>query len=123
MLNLNHVQSKYEPHLFFKRFKDNSISTHYALHVDEFLLFSNNDVERQKLREDLAATFTINNLALAKYCLGLELEQSDNTVKIPQDFILTCLDQYQMSDAKAVSVLYCPDLTAGAPWRVTNERA
>lgn len=99
---LGYKKSKYDSCMFTK-IKSNSFNV-VALHVDDFLVFSNNDVEKSKLKKHLMSKFSVKDLGEAKFFLGLNIEKNDGKVKVSQKtFILDLLKRFNMLDANPVS--------------------
>jgi len=101
---LGYKRSKYDPCMFTKvKNGPNSFSA-VALHVDDFLIFSNSKSEKSMLKDYLMSKFSVKDLGEAKYCLGLNVEKSVDGVKINQKtFILDLLKKFKMMNANPVS--------------------
>lgn len=70
------------------------------MHVDDFLVFSNSDREKNNLKAALQSEFDIKDLGVANHCLGLDIEQ-DEGIRINQKtFIKDLLAKFNMVDAK-----------------------
>lgn len=99
---LGYQKSKYDSCIFTKM-QSNSFNV-VALHVDDFLIFSNNNVEKFALKKHLMSKFSVKDLGEAKCCVGLNIERSNGKVKINQkSFIKELLKKYNMMECKPVS--------------------
>lgn len=101
LISLGYVKSKYESCVYIRKMHETIIII--ALYVDDFLIFSNNDTEKRKLKKALAQNFKIKDLGQVKNCLGLnfEINESINELKINQKhYILKLLEKFGMLEAK-----------------------
>src|SRR5436190_19055105 len=99
---LGYCKSKHDPCIFTKM--SNKSFNAVALHVDDFLLFSNDVNEKAALKKHLKSRFSIKDLGEAKCCLGLNIERSQGQIKINQQpFVTELLKKFNMQDSKPVS--------------------
>ncbi|CAB0042347.1 unnamed protein product [Trichogramma brassicae] len=78
--------------------------TFMLLYVDDILLVSRNIARVAEIKKGLAASFDLKDMGLAKYCLGIEIEQSNSSVSLCQSgFIKEILARFDMLDCKPVS--------------------
>lgn len=99
--NLGYKKSDLEPCLFIKR--QQSKITIIALYVDDFFIFSNDEIETNILRKELAIKFKIKDLGRAKQCLGLNINISKDKKRITIDqehYINQLLKDFEMVDCK-----------------------
>uniref|UniRef100_A0ABD2WDB3 Reverse transcriptase Ty1/copia-type domain-containing protein n=1 Tax=Trichogramma kaykai TaxID=54128 RepID=A0ABD2WDB3_9HYME len=54
--------------------------TFVLLYVDDILFVSRNAAQVTEIKEGLAESFELKDMGLAKYCLGLEIDQSDQSI-------------------------------------------
>lgn len=76
-----------------------------ALYVDDFLIFSNDPTERNKLKKKLSNKFKIKDLGEVNYCLGLNVKRnrSNHMIEISQKtYILDLLKKFDMTEAKGI---------------------
>ncbi|GKB04502.1 retrovirus-related pol polyprotein from transposon TNT 1-94 [Tanacetum coccineum] len=87
---LGHVQSKHDYTLFVKA--QGEIFTAVLVYVDDMLLTGNSQSEILSLKNSLDKKFTIKDLGLAKYFLGIELCKTDTGMHLNQSkYILDLL--------------------------------
>ncbi|KAL7296878.1 hypothetical protein TKK_0010268 [Trichogramma kaykai] len=74
------------------------------LYVDDILLVSRNLARVAEIKKGLTASFDLKDMGLAKYCLGIEIEQNKNSISLCQSgFINGILARFNMFDCKSVS--------------------
>lgn len=95
---LGYKKSKHESCVYYKIEKGKYVII--ALHVDDFLVFSNSDREKNNLKAALQSEFDIKDLGVANHCLGLDIEQDEGTRINQKTFIKDLLAKFNMVDAK-----------------------
>lgn len=101
---LGYKISLYEPCVFYKKISNSIVII--ALYVDDFIIFSNNNEEKNLLIKVLSENFKIKDLGEIKKCLGLNITRDNikHEIRINQkDYILKLLDKFSMAEAKTVS--------------------
>lgn len=102
LLDLDFKRSSHEPCVFIKKFVSEIIIL--ALYVDDLLIFPNSKKLKDKLKEKLISKIDMQDLGLAKHVLGMEIEQSKNTIEISQSrYIENVLQKFGMSDCNPIS--------------------
>lgn len=104
LLELNFVQSKIEPCIFFKNFADSLIII--ALYVDDFFVFYSNHQEAKTLKIELKKHFHIKDLGPISNILGIKVarNRSRGELKISQEqYIKKVLDRFEMSNCGTVN--------------------
>lgn len=104
LLNLGYKKSDYESCVFFKNCSNHI--TVIAIYVDDFLIFTNDTHEKEKLKSELSKIFRIKDLGEIKRCLGLNIERDElsSTIRLNQKhYILNILSKFNMLEAKSIS--------------------
>lgn len=108
---LDFKNSQYEPCLFTKI--TGKIKVIVALYVDDFLIFSNNDFETNKLKSVLGSEFKLKDLGPVRQYLGMRinLDKNKNVITVDQQqYIEQLVSKFQMSDCKTQSTPIEPKL-------------
>jgi hypothetical protein len=72
-------------------------------YVDDILIISGNQERERQIKDFLSKTFRIKDFGLAKYCLGIQIEQNENEICLSQaEYIREILKRYRMEDCKPV---------------------
>lgn len=75
-----------------------------AVYVDDLLIASSDVGSIDIIKKKLANEFDISDKGPAKYILGIEIERSDNVIRLSQRYaIKKLLESQQMEDCKSVS--------------------
>ena len=82
LVHLGYVQSKHDYSLFVKT-KGEEFTT-IIMYVDDMLITGNSSSEIQSVKTSLDEQFTIKDLGLAKYFLGIELCKTDDGMHLNQ---------------------------------------
>ncbi|GKC62254.1 retrovirus-related pol polyprotein from transposon TNT 1-94 [Tanacetum coccineum] len=102
LLSLGYVQSKHDYSLFVKT-KDEEFTT-FFVYVDDMLITGNSQSAILNLKSCLEKKFTIKDLGLAKYFLGIELCKIDTGMHLNQrKYILELLTHAGLTAAKPSS--------------------
>jgi len=97
LLKLDFTKSVYEPCIFYK-FHCKSVII-VAIYVDDFLIFTNDVREKNSLVSDMSKVFKIKDLGEAKNVLGMNIEQSEDSIKVNQkDYIIKLLKDFNLLD-------------------------
>ena len=85
-------------------FTDNKKKTFILVYVDD-LLIATNDKDREKLvLKTLSEHFKVKNLGEAKFCLGIEINRSMESIHLSQPgYIKDILERFEMTDCKPVT--------------------
>lgn len=111
LCELGFRNSKYEPCLFAKT--DGKVKIIVALYVDDFLIFSNSDIETEKLKKFLGSKFKLKDLGPVRQYLGMRinLDKNKNVITLDQkQYIEQLASKFQMSDCKPQSTPIEPKL-------------
>jgi hypothetical protein len=77
--------------------------TFILIYVDDILIISGNQERERQIKDVLSKTFRIKDFGLAKYCLGIQIEQNENEICLSQTgHIRENLKRYRMEDCKPV---------------------
>ncbi|CAD6993124.1 unnamed protein product [Ceratitis capitata] len=92
---------KNEPCLFYgKVYKQFCL---LLVYVDDLLIASSNLKNIEYIKQQLLQEFEIKDLREAKYCLGLEIEQSENGIHLKQSgYVMDLLKQYGMEKCNPI---------------------
>lgn len=102
-------QSIHEPCIFTKF--EGDIIVIITLYVDDFLIFTNCILEKEKLSKMLCENFNIKDLGLIKNILGNRIERDNKGISIDQKgYILSLLEKFEMSQCKSVKTPLIPNL-------------
>lgn len=97
-------QSSHEACVYFKI--DKSSIFIFALYVDDFLAFYNNDEQFNQIKSALMDEFKMKDLGPVKSFLGMNIKRDDSTGEIVIDqkhYILKVLEKFQMSNCNPVA--------------------
>lgn len=72
ILGMGYKCSKIEPCLFTKN--NNGCKTIVTLYVDDFLIFSNDLLETENLKQVLSSNFKLKDMGVVKQCLGMSVK-------------------------------------------------
>lgn len=111
LCKLGFKNSKYEPCLFAKMY--DNVKIIIGLYVDDFLIFSNNETETEKLKNVLGSEFKLKDLGPVRQYLGMRINLSKNKNVITvdqQQYIEQLVSKFQMSDCKLQSTPIEPKL-------------
>jgi hypothetical protein len=82
---------------------DKNTRTFVLIYVDDILITSGNQERERQIKEVLSKAFRIKDFGLAKYCLGIQIEQNENEICLSQaGYIREILKRYRMEDCKPV---------------------
>jgi hypothetical protein len=82
---------------------DKNTRTFVLIYVDDILIISGNQERERQIKDVLSKTFRIKDFGLAKYCLGIQIEQNENEICLSQaGYIREILKRYRMEDCKPV---------------------
>lgn len=95
-------KSKCEPCIYIHK-TENSLMI-VALYVDDFYVFYNNELHKNKLFKLLTKEFDCKQLGTLKNCLGINVTREGNTLRLDQkDYIRKLLKRFGMEQCKPVS--------------------
>ena len=80
MVSQGYTRSEYDHCLYFKRFED--IFIIYVLYVDDILIVSKIMDEINRLKAQMARTFDMKDLGVAKQILGIEIHRDKKNGKL-----------------------------------------
>jgi hypothetical protein len=82
---------------------DKNTRTFVLIYVDDILIISGNQERERQIKDVLSEAFRIKDFGLAKYCLGIQIEQNENEICLSQaGYIREILKRYRMEDCKPV---------------------
>jgi hypothetical protein len=82
---------------------DKNTRTFVLIYVDDILIISGNQERERQIKDVLSKVFRIKDFGLAKYCLGIQIEQNENEICLSQaGYIREILKRYRMEDCKPV---------------------
>jgi hypothetical protein len=82
---------------------DKNTRTFVLIYVDDILIISGNQERERQIKDVLSKAFRIKDFGLAKYCLGIQIEQNENEICLSQaGYIREILKRYRMEDCKPV---------------------
>jgi hypothetical protein len=97
--------------IYTKGFRSDSW-TIIALYVDDLIIAAHSKQSLDTIKMQLESTFEMQDLGQLKYCLGLEITHSKDTMHISQQrYITTVLERHQMADSKPVGTPQDPKNT------------
>lgn len=102
--NAGYKKSVYEPCIFIN--VNDKCFVIIALYVDDFLIFYNDENERERIGQILADNFKVKNLGEVKQFLGLNirLDRENHTVKVDQNhFVNELITKFGLENAKPAS--------------------
>lgn len=96
-------KSKFEPWVYLN-FKELYL-TIVAIYVDDFLLLSNNDTEKQTLKNILSNEFKIKELGPVRYFLGINIIQNNAYYRNESDRLrFVFIREILFTNANSVSI-------------------
>lgn len=101
LCNIGFKNSKYEPCLFTKF--NNDVKLIITLYVDDFLIFSNNAQETDRLKATLNSEFKIKDLGSVRKYLGMRInvDRECNSITVDQQqYIEQLLSKFDMSESR-----------------------
>lgn len=108
-------QSKTDTCLYFKLFGGKMLFV--TIYVDDFLIFTNCRKMKKKLKRYLCSRFQMQDIGLAKFCLGLRISRNVERGELTLDqekYVEELLEKYQMKNCHPVSTPFepmCPTST------------
>lgn len=90
--------------VYYRKAPSGTIIT--AVHVDDFLAAGSNTEETSRFKDQMRQRFTISDLGIAKFCLGIKINYSPDsrTVSLSQTALIDrIIKQFGLSDAHPVS--------------------
>ncbi|KAL1448085.1 hypothetical protein WDU94_013979 [Cyamophila willieti] len=108
--NLEFQQSKYDPCVYIRR---SSVSVIYvSVYVDDLLIFSNNEVEKNRVKSKLMETFQMKDLGPAHYILGycINYKKQEKCLTLDQSkYIQEVLHRFNMADCNGTKTPMDPN--------------
>jgi hypothetical protein len=102
LTELGFIQSDGDPCVFVRTVNDKLVII--AVYVDDLILATEDSTDMCDLKKALSNCFKMKDLGMLHYCLGIEITQESDCVKLTQkQYILKLLKKYGMSDANTVS--------------------
>lgn len=101
LTSIGYVRSKCEPCIYIKR--NEEVLIIIAIYVDDFFVFSNSKMEKQKLINQLKEEFDVKDLGPVTNCLGMKVNRDRNngTLNLSQSqYIKNLLTKFGMAEAK-----------------------
>lgn len=75
-----------------------------AIYVDDFLIFWENEIVRDDLKQKLSSTFRMKDLGTARTCVGMTIEYEENVISINQSvYAEEILNRFGMENCKPSS--------------------
>lgn len=111
LVNIGYKRSRLEPCLYTKNIGDKK--TIVTLYVDDFFVFSNDDVECNNLKKVLASKFKIKDLGQVKNCLGMtvNIDKVNEVVTLSQEnYINQLLNRFNMAECNVADTPLEPKL-------------
>lgn len=103
--DLGYCQSKLEPCVYTKNHSNNE-KTVIGIYVDDFLIFSNNNLETEFVIKALSSKFKIKNLGQVKQYLGMRINMNKNLNCVTldqQNYIEQLAKRFDMADCKGAA--------------------
>jgi hypothetical protein len=100
---LGYQQSDHDPCVYYKT--SNRKMVIIAIYVDDLLIFSNDEVEKQKLKSSFMKDLKMKDLREAHYCLGVKisLDRNQGCITVDQkQYIENLLKRFRMEDCNGV---------------------
>lgn len=95
-------RSDYDPCLYYR--KNGSEILILAVYVDDILLFASSQCVLENIKRELCMAFKMKTLGTAKFCLGMRITRSKNTITLDQQhYVEQILSRFGMSDCKSVT--------------------
>lgn len=102
ILNMGFTRSSYDQCVYTKFLKGLFIAI--ALYVDDFYIFTNNEVAAKSVKDHIGGSFKIKDLGVARECIGMRIERNKENIRLSQKaYILKVLEKFGMQDCKPVS--------------------
>lgn len=102
LMELGFIQSDGDPCVFVRTENDKLVII--AAYVDDLILATEDSTDMHDLKKALSNHFKMKDLGVLHYCLGIEITQESECVKLTQkQYILKLLKKYGMLDAYTVS--------------------
>lgn len=102
LISLNFKKLNCEPCVFVRKINLSLIII--ALYVDDLLIFSNDEVQKEKIKRDLMLQFEMQDLGKAKSVLGMRIIQEKGQITLDQSkYIEYVLDRFNMSNCKSIA--------------------
>ena len=101
LTSIGYKRSKIESCLYTKN--NNNSKTFVTLYVDDFFIFSNDNVETDNLKKTLASQFKVKDLGEIKQCLGMNVnvDKANGVITLSQEnYINQLLNKFLMTDCK-----------------------
>ncbi|KAI8424616.1 hypothetical protein MSG28_003049 [Choristoneura fumiferana] len=101
LVQSGYIKSKLEPCLYVN--SSNGLKTIIALYVDDFFLFSNDEQETKRIKQELSSQFKLKDLGQVKQCLGMNvnIDKQNNVITLDQEsYIDQLLHRFNMTESK-----------------------
>jgi len=97
--SLGFIQGKTDFCIFRKGEEDTLV--YILIYVDDLIIACKSEKEIAKLKVQLNAQFKMKDLGLLHWCLGLKIEQKDDSIKVSQRlYVDKVLERFKMSNCK-----------------------
>ena len=104
MKSLNFQQSHADPCIFIKRSEESDNLIVIAIYVDDLIIIASTEGEMTHVKSGLSSHFKMTDLGSLHFCLGVNMEQTEEGVILSQkQYIEKLLERYGLQDANPVS--------------------
>lgn len=101
LVKIGFIGTPSEPCVFKKLFGQELVIL--GIFVDDIIVFYNSELTFDIVKKNLSKYFSLKDLGILKYYLGLEIKYDSETIKIGQhNYILSLLDKFNMKDCKSM---------------------
>jgi len=88
--------------MFIRRSSEGHLSI-IALYADDLIIVTTTEAEMNDIKTSLRHNFKLTDMGSLHFCLGVNVEQSTNTIKLSQkQYIQKLLKRYELDDANPV---------------------
>ena len=104
MKSLKFQQSHADPCIFIKRSEESDNLIVIAIYVDDLITIASTEGEMSQVKSGLSSHFKMTDLGSLHFCLGVNMEQTEEGVILSQkQYIEKLLERYGLQDANPVS--------------------
>jgi len=104
MKSPNFQQSHADPCIFIKRSEESDNLIVIAIYLDDLIIIASTEREMSQVKSGLSSYFKMTDLGSLHFCLGVNMEQTEEGVILSQkQYIEKLLEPYGLQDANPVS--------------------